>query len=532
MIRAWQIAQGQTKAATGFLTQSQADELQTACRVAVSPLCAGQTGKSCWMELSNRPGCYTWNPNPVPEETVTWSGSCRDGKVSGRGKVTWRYRKDGAWRTASNEGEYRDGKGQDGHWVYYSADGGVDEGPRVNGKNHGLWVKRGSGRRAWVCFSNGERYGESACVSDVDRTMQAKTRTQLRIGPDASFSESGVLQAEEKVRVTAEAGEWMWVGTEDGREGFVRASALKEGPAFRVGHVFRDCLECPEMVVIPGGSYMMGSPSGEEGRSNNEGPRHEVTIPRPFAVGKYEVTFAEWDVCVAGGGCGGYRPIDRGWGRGRRPVIEVSWEDTKSYVEWLSRKTGKRYRLLTESEWEYVARAGTTGPFHFGRTISTELANYEGDGLWRSKTVSVGSFPANGFGLHDVHGNVWEWGGGLLARGLYRGTGGRECLDVQRRLLGPRVARRRFLEQRTEVPPVRLPRQELAREPVRQRRVPYCPNAHPVNLYLFTSFGGSRGRSPLVDFHGGSGSRPATLRRHCKRRSATGRRRPAPRLEA
>ena len=118
-IRAWQIAQGETKAATGFLTPGQADKLRTACKVAVSPLCTGQTGKSCWMELSNRPGCYIWNHNSQPEETVTWSGACVDGKASGRGKVTWRHRKDGAWRTTSDEGEYSEGKDQDGHWVYH-----------------------------------------------------------------------------------------------------------------------------------------------------------------------------------------------------------------------------------------------------------------------------------------------------------------------------------------------------------------------------------------------------------------------------
>ena len=181
--------------------------------------------------------------------------------------------------------------------------------------------------------------------------------------------------------------------------------------------VFRDCAGCPEMVAILGGSYMMGSPLDEAERSIDEEPRHRVRIPGPLAVGKYEVTFGEWDACVAGGGCGGYRPDDGGWGRGRRPVINVSWRDAKSYVEWLSRETGKRYRLLSESEWEYVARAGTTGPFHFGSTISTDQANYNGHytygsgrkGMRRSKTVPVGSFAANDFGLHDVHGNVWEW---------------------------------------------------------------------------------------------------------------------------
>ena len=183
------------------------------------------------------------------------------------------------------------------------------------------------------------------------------------------------------------------------------------------GDVFRDCDACPEMVIVPAGTYLMGSPASEEGRGNNEGPVHRVTMAQPFAVGKYEVTFAEWDACVAGGGCGGYRPADAGWGRGTRPVINVSWKDAQAYVRWLSEQTGQGYRLLSEAEWEYVARAGTTTAFHTGSTISTEQANYNGNhtygsgrkGEYRGRTVPVGSFPANGFGLHDVHGNVWEW---------------------------------------------------------------------------------------------------------------------------
>ena len=180
---------------------------------------------------------------------------------------------------------------------------------------------------------------------------------------------------------------------------------------------FRDCPECPELVVVPSGSFQMGSPSHEQGHGGDEGPVHRVRIGKPFAVGVYEVTFAEWDACVTGGGCGGHRPNDRGWGRGRRPAVNLSWQDAGSYVSWLSRRTGGRYRLLSESEWEYVARAGTTTPFHTGSTISTDQANYDGDyvygpgrkGVDRKRTVSVGSFPANGFGLRDVHGNIWEW---------------------------------------------------------------------------------------------------------------------------
>ena len=171
------------------------------------------------------------------------------------------------------------------------------------------------------------------------------------------------------------------------------------------------------MAVVPAGTFRMGSPSQEEGRDDDEGPVHEVRIDEPFAVGVYEVTFSEWEACVNGGGCGGRRPTNHGWGRGNRPVINVSWEDAQAYVTWLSRKTGETYRRLSESEWEYVARAGTTTPFHFGTTISTGQANYDGNytygsgrkGRYREKTVPVGRFAANRFGLHDVHGNVREW---------------------------------------------------------------------------------------------------------------------------
>ncbi len=184
----------------------------------------------------------------------------------------------------------------------------------------------------------------------------------------------------------------------------------------QAGETFRDCADCPEMVVIPAGSFMMGSPAGEAGRYDDEGPRHRVTIPRAFALGKYEVTFAEWDACVRGGGCS-HRPMDLYWGRGNRPVMNVNWDDAKEYMRWLSRKTGRDYRLPSEAEWEYAARAGTTTATHFGYRISPSQANYNGNysynggpkGVYRQQTVAVGSFPANAFGLHDVHGNVWEW---------------------------------------------------------------------------------------------------------------------------
>jgi len=182
--------------------------------------------------------------------------------------------------------------------------------------------------------------------------------------------------------------------------------------------VFKECAEgCPEMVVVPAGAFTMGSPEDENGRNSWEGPQHHVTIAQAFAVGRFAVTFDEWDACVSDGGCGGYRPGDKGWGRGRRPVINVSWDDAKIYLQWLSRKTGHEYRLLSEAEWEYVARAGTTTPFWWGASITTDQANYSGIGTynggakgeWRGETLPVGSFEANPFGLYDVHGNVFEW---------------------------------------------------------------------------------------------------------------------------
>ena len=162
---------------------------------------------------------------------------------------------------------------------------------------------------------------------------------------------------------------------------------------------FRDCHDCPELVVVPAGRFMRGSPLVQE-----------VTIAEPFAVGVYEVTFDEWDACRRGRGCS-HNPNDLGRGRGRRPVTDVSWGDAQEYARWLSRETGKQYRLLSESEWEYVARAGTATLYWWGDSIGSNRASCDGCGSrWDDEQAApVGSFPANPFGLHDVHGNVWEW---------------------------------------------------------------------------------------------------------------------------
>jgi formylglycine-generating enzyme required for sulfatase activity len=165
--------------------------------------------------------------------------------------------------------------------------------------------------------------------------------------------------------------------------------------------MFKDADVSPELIVIPAGVFMMGSPAGED--TEREHPRHKVTIAHPFAVGRFAVTFDEWDAAISARGVR-HTPGDASRGRGRRPVINVSWHDAQAYVGWLSRTTGKTYRLLSEAEWEYCCRAGTTSEYSFGASINRNQAQFA-----ENTTAEVGSFPANAWGLHDMHGNVWEW---------------------------------------------------------------------------------------------------------------------------
>ena len=173
------------------------------------------------------------------------------------------------------------------------------------------------------------------------------------------------------------------------------------------GTVFRDCPTCPEMVVIPAGRFRMGCVSGRDCQ-DDERPVHEVQVSS-FALGVYEVTFEEYELFVRA--TGRDRPDDRGWGRGGRPVIYVSWEDAQAYAAWLSDETGEAYRLPSESEWEYAARAGSTTRYWWGQDIGRNRANCRDCGSrWDGdETAPAGSFAANAWGLHDMHGNVWEW---------------------------------------------------------------------------------------------------------------------------
>jgi formylglycine-generating enzyme required for sulfatase activity len=176
-----------------------------------------------------------------------------------------------------------------------------------------------------------------------------------------------------------------------------------------VGLTFTDCPEgCPAMVVIPAGAYTMGAaPTGPEA----EGPQHRVAIRYALGVGKYPVTFDQWDACVAAGGCNGYKPGDAGWGRGNRPVVNVSIPDAQAYAAWLSAKTGHAYRLLSEAEYEYANRAGSTTLHWWGDDVGKGRADCASCGsMWDlAQTAPVGSFAPNPFGLYDTSGNIWEW---------------------------------------------------------------------------------------------------------------------------
>lgn len=167
--------------------------------------------------------------------------------------------------------------------------------------------------------------------------------------------------------------------------------------------VFRDCPRCPQMIYVPAGKYLMGSGAGNG--YDSERPQHSVSIVNAFAIGRYEITFSEWDACSEADACPA-RTDHAGWGRDDRPVINVSWHDAQQYVRWLSRHTGHDYRLPSEAQWEYAARAQTTSEYYFGDTLKPVQANVQ---MALNKTSPVGQYSMNAFGLFDVHGNVAEW---------------------------------------------------------------------------------------------------------------------------
>lgn len=235
------------------------------------------------------------------------------------------------------------------------------------------------------------------CAAQSDGSMVGGRTAD--IGATAPRSRAGVPN----IRVSPNDGSM--IGGRTGRIPKTRTVTVKPSPA----HM--------NMVTIQPGIGLLGSPGTETKRQRVEGPETEISINYAFEVGKFEVTFDDWEACVSGGGCRGHRPNDKGWGRGKRPVINISYDDTQSYLRWLNRKTGRKYRLLSEAEWEYIARAGQRVPFGTGFGITAKMANFNGSapynadetGPYFRKTQPVGQYDANPFGLHDVHGNVYEW---------------------------------------------------------------------------------------------------------------------------
>lgn len=252
----------------------------------------------------------------------------------------------------------------------------------------GLWAM------LWLCVLTGAAQAQNPTIEELERQLQAKEAEQ------AASQRRAAEAAEARRRREAEAEA-------------ERKRAEAEAARKRSGDVFRDALrsggEGPAMVVLPAGSFVMGSPAGESGRAADEGPQRSVQV-KSFAIGQAEVTFDDWRVCVERGGCT-HRPSDQGWGMGDRPVISVNWEDAAQYAAWLSRETGRPYRLPSEAEWEYAARAGTTTAYSWGDAIGQGRANCYGCGSAGDsrQTAPVRSFAANPWGLHDMHGNVWEW---------------------------------------------------------------------------------------------------------------------------
>ena len=186
---------------------------------------------------------------------------------------------------------------------------------------------------------------------------------------------------------------------------------LLERTEYSARDQFKHCDTCPEMIVIPTGEFIMGSPVTEINRGQDESPQREIFVDYNFAVGVFEITFEQWERCLNQKACD-HNPIDNGWGRGNQPVTNVSWLDTKQYIAWLSNKTGHQYRLLTEAEWEYVARAGSKKRFWWGdESPKGKAVCLQCDLTGKSNNMSnpVGSYSPNPFGLYDLHGNVWEW---------------------------------------------------------------------------------------------------------------------------
>ena len=335
----------------------------------------------------------------LPADATVWTAGVGDLDGDGKAEVLTRHGHDG--------------------WGRYAVDG--------NGAfAYGGAVALASAS-AWGVLAGGVAAPPRATAAIADLPLATGADTTLDLADHFANVQTLTFEAASSdtdvVRASIAAGALTLTAVADGRATVTVTAVDADGHAVRqtflvvateggvAGLKFRDCADCPEMVTVPAGSFMMGAPEEEEGSRPHERPVHQVDFANAFAIGIHEVTFAQWDACVAAGGCDGYTPVifHEEEARANRPVDAMNWQDAQNYAAWLSAHTGETYRLPSEAEWEYAARAGTQTPYHFGATISPDQANYTYDIGTVVGTVPVGSFPANAWGLHDVHGNVAEW---------------------------------------------------------------------------------------------------------------------------
>ena len=267
---------------------------------------------------------------------------------------------------------------------------------------------------------------EAAILGDYETIRTSNVRR----GPSAETDRVTTVRQGTVLRVVglSEGRNWYQVETPSGERGYIYGQLIRPtadsapaapepapqieqiaAPVVRVAPgepgALQDCADCPELVEIPAGSFSMGSQSGHW----SERPVHRVTLGKPFALGKYEVTVGQWQACMDAGACGPMPAMQNV--SDTSPIHNVSWNEIQAYLEWLSQTTGKTYRLPTEAEWEYAARGGTKTRYWWGEAIGARNANCEDcGGAWDRKTpAQVGSFAANPFGLHDMNGGVMEW---------------------------------------------------------------------------------------------------------------------------
>lgn len=305
-------------------------------------------------------------------------------------------------------------RGRDGRIAHWHAEGaGAELSMAV--------LEKAGGHLSVVDSTDGFCVGDMRMAEEREETLalDRETRRELQSCLTSEGFDTGGIDGIFGTMTRAAIQNWQVSEGLEGNEamGYLSAvdadallTACSSVPERSPGSVFSDCDVCPDMVVIPAGEFNQGSPSSEPGRQEVEGPQRRVSVPS-FALGAKEVTFAQWDACVSSGGCG-HHPDDNKWSRGSRPVINVNWHDAQEYVDWINgRVEGMPYRLPSESEWEYAARAGTPTAFPWGSDIGVNNANcadnYCGDGF--EVTAPVGSFASNDFGLFDMQGNVWEW---------------------------------------------------------------------------------------------------------------------------